>query len=215
MSTTIDGNKTVLRVRRRPKTTSSKAKTSRVPFGDQPTKALSIPVVFDKYNFNMLQVDEFDHMASSNDGLRAVRRGGYQSIEHWLLRVVLVNTYLLALHSDIEGPRNVKFRSQQDFRIHIIDALLRKAQASELSKKRTISHMSQDADNEPVRTHQQVKMGSRKDCVCYKGLRHRDRPQKRVALAEIAVNKRRESKRTCTSFGYKQYDVVIYRNSSC
>jgi hypothetical protein len=101
----------------------------------------------------MLQVDKFDHIASSNDGLRAVRREGYQLIEHWLLRVVLVNTYLLALHSDIKGPWNVKFRSQQDFRIHIIDALLRKAQASELSKKRTISYMSQDADNKPVRTH--------------------------------------------------------------
>jgi hypothetical protein len=75
--------------------------------------------------------------------------------------------------------------------------------------------MSQDADNEPVRTHQQVKIGSRKDCVYCKGLRHRDRPQKRVALAEIAANKRRESKRTCTSFGCKQYDVAICKNSSC
>jgi hypothetical protein len=60
-----------------------------------------------------------------------------------------------------------------------------------------------------------VKIRSRKDCVCYKGLRHKDRPQKRVALAEITANKRQESKRTCTSFGYKQYNVVIYKNSSC
>jgi hypothetical protein len=75
--TTINGNKTVLQVRRRPKTTSLKAKTSPVPFGDQPTKALLILVVFDKYNFNMLQMDKFDYIASSNDGLRVVRRGGY------------------------------------------------------------------------------------------------------------------------------------------
>jgi hypothetical protein len=60
-----------------------------------------------------------------------------------------------------------------------------------------------------------VKIGSRKDCVYCKGLRHKDRPQKRVVLAEIAANKRQESKRTCTSFGCKQCDVAICRNSSC
>jgi hypothetical protein len=127
MSTTMDGNDTVMKERKRPKKTSSKAKTARVPFGNLPKKVLLIPVVFDQYNFNMLQVNEFDHMATTNPGLRAVRRGGYQSIEHWLLRVVLINTYLLALHSNVESPRNVKFCSQQEFRIHIINALLHMA----------------------------------------------------------------------------------------
>jgi hypothetical protein len=47
----------------------------------------------------------------------------------------------------------MKFCSQQDFRIYIINALLRKAQVLELFKKRTISYMSQDANNKPVRTH--------------------------------------------------------------
>ena len=54
MSTTMDGNEIVLRERKRPKKTSSKAKTACIPFGNLPKKVLPIPVVFDKYNFNML-----------------------------------------------------------------------------------------------------------------------------------------------------------------
>ena len=54
MSTTIDGEETVLRERKRPKKTLSKAKTARVPFGNLPKKELLIPIAFDKYNFNIL-----------------------------------------------------------------------------------------------------------------------------------------------------------------
>ena len=52
--TTMDRKEIVLRERKYPKKTSSKAKTARVPFGNLPRKELPIPVVFDKYNFNML-----------------------------------------------------------------------------------------------------------------------------------------------------------------
>jgi hypothetical protein len=124
MSTTINRKETVLQDRKRPKTTSSKAKTSRVPFGNNPYKVLPILKVYNKYNFNMLQVNQFDHIASQNNSLRPVRRGGYQSIEHWLLRSVLINTYLLTLYSDVAKPRQVKFRLQEEFRINIIEALL-------------------------------------------------------------------------------------------
>jgi hypothetical protein len=54
MLTTMDGNDTVMKERKRPKKTSSKAKTARVLFGNLPKKVLLIPVVFDQYNFNML-----------------------------------------------------------------------------------------------------------------------------------------------------------------
>jgi hypothetical protein len=56
-------------------------------------------------------VDEFDHLTAQNAGLRHVERGGHQALEHWLLRVVLVNSYLLALRSDLLKPRQVSFRS--------------------------------------------------------------------------------------------------------
>jgi hypothetical protein len=215
MSTTMNRKETVLRDRKRPKTTSLKAKTSRVPFGNNPCKVLPIPKVYNEYNFNMLQVDQFDHMASQNDGLRPVRRGGYQSIEHWLLRSVLINTYLLALHSDVAEPCQVKFRSQKEFRINIIEALLQKAKSSYISKKRTISYISTEADDTPAFQHTQVLVKVQKDCVCCKRIRLGGRPQKRIALAQIAANKKRLSKRTSTVYHCLQYDVAICKKNGC
>jgi hypothetical protein len=89
-------------------------------------------------------------MASQNDGLRPVRRGGYQLIKHWLLRSVLINTYLLALYNDVAKPRQVKFCLQEKFRINIIKALLQKAKLSYISKKRTISYIFTEADDTPA-----------------------------------------------------------------
>jgi hypothetical protein len=171
MSTTMDGSETVTRNRKRPKKTRSKAKTARIPFGNLPRKDLEIPKVFDEYNMNMHQVDNFDHLTSNNPGFRRVRRRGYQAVEHSLLRMVLVNTYLLSLYSDIEGPREITFRSQQAFRINLIDALLHKARAAAPAGKRRISHISAAAEDILARRHELVKRLTQKDCVCCKGLR--------------------------------------------
>ena len=115
MSTVLSGDPRVYRLRKRPKETSSKAKTSRVPFADgEAQKQLWIPQVADWYNHFMGQVDEVDHLTAQNAGLRHVKRGGHQALEHWLFRVVMVNTYLLALRSenpDLED-RPISFRSQ-------------------------------------------------------------------------------------------------------
>jgi hypothetical protein len=111
MSSFISGNERILRLRKRPKETSSKAKTVRIPFGNQATKVLSIPAITDGYNYHMGAVNEFDHLTAQNPGLRHVERGGHQVLEHWLLRTVLINCYLLALYSDIPEPRQVSFRS--------------------------------------------------------------------------------------------------------
>jgi hypothetical protein len=65
MSSFMSGDQRVLRKRKRPKETSSKAKTSRVPFSDgEAVKELSIPEIADKYNYNMGAVDEFDHLTT-------------------------------------------------------------------------------------------------------------------------------------------------------
>jgi hypothetical protein len=112
----MSGNKRVERLRKRPKETSSKAKTIRKPFGKEPVKVLSIPVIADRYNYYMGAVNEFDYLTTQNAGLRHVERGGHQALEHWLLRTVLINYYLLALYSDVPKPREISFRSQQDFR---------------------------------------------------------------------------------------------------
>jgi hypothetical protein len=67
---------TIDRLRRRPKESSSTAKTSRLVFEGQPTKKLSIPLVVDTYNYNMNHVDRADQLRSGNAGLRRIRRGG-------------------------------------------------------------------------------------------------------------------------------------------
>ena len=82
MSSIILGDKRVERLRKRPKETSSKAKTARKPFGKEPVKVLSIPVITDGYNYHMGAVNEFDHLTAQNAGLRHVERGGHQALEH-------------------------------------------------------------------------------------------------------------------------------------
>ncbi len=69
---------------------------------------------------------------------------------------------------------------------------------SEVCKKRRILVINLDATQEPISSHTLVKMAKRGLCVNCKGLRFRDRPQKRVALAKIAANTRRDSSRHTT-----------------
>jgi hypothetical protein len=50
----------VITVQRRPKKTSTNAKTAQVLFEDQPTKELEIPEVYHEYNHKMLEVNMTD-----------------------------------------------------------------------------------------------------------------------------------------------------------
>ena len=199
----MSGDTRVLRLRKRPKETSSKSKTSRIPFGNQATKELSIPTVADRYNYYIGAVDKFDHLTAQNPGLRHVKRGGHQALEHWLLRTVLINCYLLALYSDVPEPREINFCSQTDFRRQLVTALIAKGREGEVCPKRRISRISQGADQVPKRSHELVKLSRRGICVYCKGLRFEDRPKKRVALAQIASNQGRESSQHVSIYGCK------------
>jgi hypothetical protein len=215
MSSFMSGDERVLRLRKRPKETSSKAKTAQIPFGSQATKVLSIPAIADGYNYHMGAVDEFDHLTAQNAGLRHVERGGHQALEHWLLRTVLINCYLLALCSDLPEPREVNFRSQQDFRRQLISALIAKSKDSEICPKRAISRISGGADQVPLRAHKQVKLGRKGECVNCKGLRAKDRPKKRLPLSQIAANYGRESSRHESKYGCLQCDVHLCKERGC
>jgi hypothetical protein len=216
MSSCMSGDQKVLRSRKRPKETSSKAKTSRAPFSDgEAVKELWIPAIADGYNYNMGAVDEFDHLVAQNHGLRHVERGGHQALEHWLLRVALINSYLLALCSDVPKPREVNFRSQQDFRRQLIGSLLALGKESNICPKRRIGKISESSDQVPIRSHEMVKFGKRGNCIACKGLRFGDRPKKRVALAEIAANQGRESSRHKSFYGCKQCDIHLCQKGGC
>jgi hypothetical protein len=64
MSFVLSGDEQVRRLRKRPKETYFKAKTSRVPFGKGAVKELSIPVITDEYNHHIRAVNEFDHLTA-------------------------------------------------------------------------------------------------------------------------------------------------------
>ena len=209
ISSFISGNERILRLRKRPKETSSKAKTTRVPFGNQATKVLSIPTIADEYNYHIGAVDEFNHLTTQNASLWHVERGGYQALEHWLLRTVLINCYLLALCSDLPEPREVNFRSQQDFRRQLISALITKSNGGKHYPKRGISRISGRADQVPIKAHKQVKLKRVGEYVNCKGLRFTDRPKRRLLLSQIAANQGRGSSRHESQYGYEQCDIHL------
>ena len=55
-------DQTILRMRKRPKITSSNATITRKPFGDQSTKMLPIPTFIDDYNHYMGGVDQANQL---------------------------------------------------------------------------------------------------------------------------------------------------------
>jgi hypothetical protein len=102
-----------------------------------------------------------------------------------------------------------------DFRNQLIDSLLHMSKDIARSKKRRVSHISQDAEILPVSHYQKVKTGDRRQYVNCKGLRFQDRPQKRVVLGAIAANNQRATKRVISFWACKQCNVYLYRKGSC
>jgi hypothetical protein len=215
MSTVDDGKSTVTRLRKRPKKTSSKAKTSRVPFEDQPTKELDIPKVYDSYNHKMLPIDVADQLAGSNSGRRRIRRGAWQAIEQWLLVTVLVNSYLVAFYSKVDGERQIKFRNQHDFRMQLIEGLLAMSHNEPGPRKRRFSHSNCDDSDARITDHHLSKMPTRRDCMACKGGTYLERPVRRSPLAQISANQNGHSKRSSTWYGCKDCNVALCLKGSC
>jgi hypothetical protein len=135
---------------------------------------MAIPVFWDLYNHNMNAVDRGDQLAAMNAGLRHCVRGGWQAVEYWLLRVVLCNCFILALWAGPDGSRQINFRNQVDFCNQLIDSLLHMSKDIARSKKRRVSHISQDAEILLVSHNQKVKTGDRRQYVNCRGLRFQD-----------------------------------------
>lgn len=216
MSTCFSGQEEkILRLRKRPKPTASKAKTSRAVFGSLSEKVLGIPAIADGYNYRMGAVDEFDHLTSQNPGLRPIKRGGHQAIEHWLLRIVLINCYLIAKRSDIPPPRSINFRSQMDFRSQLVTSLLLLGEEQYRNPKKRVGIVDSTADKLDPAFHQQVRMDKRGVCINCRGGRFSDRPRKRIALAEIAVNNNRQTQNRKSIFGCKECNIHLCQDRSC
>ena len=215
LSTVWDGNKKVLRLRRRPKVTATHAQTSRVPFGNQATKHLWIPQLYDAYNHNMGAVDLGDQLHAHNKGERRLRRGPVQGPMQFMLLVVLSNCFLICCHFDYDGKLSVDLSSQDDLRIQLVESLMAMGKDAPGTRKRRNSSISGDQIEVPLHRHELIKMPTRADCTSCKGGRIWDRPRKRVALQDIALNEGRKSRRNASWYGCKQCQLWFCDNSEC
>jgi hypothetical protein len=75
--------------------------------------------------------------------------------------------------------------------------------SSEIYPKRRILRISQGADCIPVSLYKLVNLSRRGLYIYCKGLRFKDRPRKRIALAQIASNQGRESSTHESIYGCK------------
>jgi hypothetical protein len=64
ISSILSSDERVVRLRKRLKETSSKAKTTRAPFSKEAIKKLSIPAIADRYNYHMGAVNKFNHLTA-------------------------------------------------------------------------------------------------------------------------------------------------------
>lgn len=148
-SSIILGDSKVLTMRKRPKETSLKAKTSRLPFGPVAKKLLYIPEIVDDYNFCMGDVDEFDHLTANNAGFRRVRRGGHKVIEHWILRGVLSNYYLICKRFDQPISEKLRLANQVEFRRRLTLSLFKLGASTSRVPSKRVSYVGPQADIKP------------------------------------------------------------------
>jgi hypothetical protein len=215
MSTVFDGKEKVTRLRKRPKKTSSKAKTARVPFGDQATKELEIPKIYDFYNHNMLAVDVADQLAASNAGYRRIRRGAWQAIEQWLLVQSLVNCYLVSFYVKTDWEREVSFRNQRDFRMQIVESLLAMSQRGTGPQKRRYPYSNEHDSDARITNHHHAKRPKRSDCMACKGGTFWEKPPQRTPLAQKSANQSGRWKRSSTNWGCTDCNVALCKKRSC
>jgi hypothetical protein len=177
-------DQSIIRKRKRPKETSSAARTARKPFGNSSTKDLRIPKVYDDYNYNMGGVDIADQLRGGMGGFRRIRRGGWRALWHFLLNLTLVNSFLLS-----------GFKSQFEFRNALIRQLLEKGSESispsiSGSRKRKRSSLSEEKQARPNSERQHHGNGHK---LGYRGILQRctqckEPPERRPILSEKSSN---------------------------
>ena len=134
----------------------------------------------------MNPIDVGDQLKSYNPGLRPIRRGGWQALFYWLLNIVLVNSYLLSFHSNVE--KSLKFNDQAKFREALIEALFEAAKARPIQRKQANIGTNFDGFTTPAHRHKMEHRGIQGECWNYNGKKHGEHPRKRVALSAISVN---------------------------
>jgi hypothetical protein len=212
-----DGTGTVRTPRHKPSETSSNAVVARAWFGSQNVKDLDEPYFAWLYNRFMGAVDVGDQLKSYNSGDRPIRRGGWQALWNWLLQTVLVNSYLLSIHANVEDHWKVevkeKWTNQIKFRKEIMRALLHSTSSLQGTRKRPLSSGNIDEFLIPPKRYSQVRMAWVGKCRSCKGQRYGD--TKRVVLGEIMPNQNLTSSRKRSQFECKECNIPLYKEGGC
>jgi hypothetical protein len=174
--------------------------------------------MYNSYNHYIGDVDTTDQMAGHNSGFRRLKKRAIQVIDRFLLRIVLVNCYLIALYSETDRERLINFRSQDNFCIQLIELLLdlgTHGTSAKISRKKGFSYMNAEAFQIPVYKYEYIKIPTKKDYTACKRVRFSDNLLKRVALVEIARNRYRNSTKRTSWYSYIQCNIIICRKSDC
>lgn len=197
----------VERERKRPSETSTSAKTSRKPFGDNATKVLGIPVLDDKYNHQMGAVDQGNQLKAGYTLQGIHRRGGHHSLVTWLLETALVNSYLLSYYSPVEEKE--RFTEHKAFREAVIAQCFDLGRSRPKKRKSPTYTPDKPSFEVPVEEHKLVHRSKITECaICKRGV-------KRVAFSELSGNKRGCEKRKRTSYGCGECNTPLCKEGLC
>ena len=166
----------------------------------------------------MNDVDQGDQLQASYPGLRRYRRGGWQSLFIFLLNTVLVNSYLLSLHSD--HPRNeAPYPNQLKFREALIQGLFQEygnTQGTQGTRKRSISTSIPRDLIVPIQDHKHVHLARNGNCKGCKGeTLHTQSRRTRVVLGQITGNSSRKVPRTSIEWWCEQCMVPLCKRKGC
>lgn len=106
----------VFRVRKRPRGSSTNARSARLPFGSESTARLPIPKIIDDYNKFMGGVDSFDQRRAVFD-MRLKSRRTWIPLFQFLLDLALVNSVLLSRELGIvpsKGTAEIRMAMARD-----------------------------------------------------------------------------------------------------
>ena len=196
MSNVDDGIKETTTKRRRPKETSTCAKTGRQPFGDQPTKDLSRPTLTWLYNIQMNSVNTGDQIRAFYP-IEQRQIKGWKAIFFTLMGIITVNSYLLSFHSPVaDDDKLVCHRTFQQalfkgFFDHAASTAAAAAAASRTATDTVADIAASIAAAVPPLVHCRVKMGRNACVICKQRAaceRRVKKRQMRQGLQEISPN---------------------------
>ncbi|GJJ71558.1 V-type H+-transporting ATPase 16kDa proteolipid subunit [Entomortierella parvispora] len=134
MMTTIHGmigdEWEVMRVRRRPRETSTNGTKVRSIFGNEPKKELKILKVIDDYNVNMGGVDIVDQLRSYYSTQQSAHRNWWP-IFFWLLDTTIINCYLIA-------RKKGSILTHREFRSSLVWGLIDSVTTTNITKRRKV-----------------------------------------------------------------------------